>query len=81
MTPHSSSLTGLGSSLSASAQSSFAHARLTCGARKMATAAKPFCPSGGVSLVQWDEDFAFHVPKTAPSLRVVFFDDKQSEVR
>jgi hypothetical protein len=30
--------------------------------------------------VQWDEDFTFHVPKTAASLKIVFFDDKQTEV-
>jgi hypothetical protein len=76
---------GLATSLSA-LQPSSVHARLSCGARKMTTASKTFSSSspsgggGGANVVTWDEDFTFHVPKTAASLKVMFFDDKQVEV-
>ena len=64
-------------------QPSAVHARLSCGARKAATATKPFSSSpstGGRHAATWDEDFTFHVPKTAACLKVMFFDDKRSEV-
>ena len=73
----------MASSLS-SLQPSSVHARLSCGARKRSTAVKTFSAGGGegggAHVVTWDEDFTFHVPKTAPCLKVTFFDDKQPEV-
>jgi hypothetical protein len=32
-----------------------------------------------INSVKWREDFTFHVPKSAVSLKIMFFDDKQSE--
>ena len=76
-------LGGLTASIAAY-QPSLVSARLSCGTKKHSTSNKVFSlakdSSGGSrNAVQWKEKFTFRVPKSAPSVKALFFDEKQTE--